>query len=196
MAGAEKLIEKILGDAQQEAERLWHEAELKKKAMHEELERSIEKQRAQIEKDAEDAIQEKKRRLSAVYDLEYRKQVLAAKQEMMGRAKAFAMEKLLRISDSDYVSLMKKRLLACASGKGSIAVSAGETRLNSEFLADVNAVLKSQGKGTVTFSPERRDIAGGFVYIEGGMEIDVSLEALLSEAWERSETDVAAVLFE
>lgn len=196
MAGAEKLIEKILGDAQQEAERLWHEAEQKKKAMHEELERSIEKQKAQIEKDAEAAIQEKKRRLSAVYDLEYRKQVLAAKQEMMGGAKAMAMEKLRGISDADYVSLMKKRLLVCASGGGSIAVSAGEKRLDAAFLADVNAALKSQGRAAVTFSSEKRGIAGGFVYLEGGMEIDVSLEALLNEAWDQSETQVASVLFE
>ena len=46
------------------------------------------------------------------------------------------------------------------------------------------------------FLPERRDIDGGFVYIDGGMEIDVSLGALMDEAWQQAETQVAAVLFD
>ena len=198
MAGAEKLIEKILGDAQAEAEKLWHDAEEKKQAMHEELMRDIEKQKAAIEKDAASAAEERKRRMAAVYDLEYRKQLLAAKQDMMMQAKALAQDKLKALSDADYLRLMKRHLLACApSGEGSIAVSKGEKRLNDAFLNSVNSELKSKaGKGSLTFSPEKRDILGGFVYINGGMEIDVSLEALLEQAWADCETEVAKVLFE
>ncbi len=198
MAGAEKLIEKILGDAKSEADKLWREAEEKKHAMHEELMRDIEKQRAAIEKDASSDAQEQKRRMAAVYDLEYRKQLLSAKQEMMKQAKALALEKLKTLGDGDYLRLMKQRLVACApSGEGSIAVSKGEKRLNEAFLSDVNAELKRRaGKGDLKFSSEKRDMLGGFVYISGGMEIDVSLEALLEETWADCETEVAKVLFE
>jgi hypothetical protein len=42
----------------------------------------------------------------------------------------------------------------------------------------------------------RKLLCGGFVYIEGGMEINMSLEALLSEAWHETETDVSRILFE
>ncbi len=198
MAGAEKLIEKILSDAQADADRYLRDAEEKRLRMHDELMRDIDKQRALIEKEADAAAQENKRRLAAVNDLESRKQLLAAKQEMMARARKLAFEMLCSVGDAEYIALMKKKLLGCAkTGRGTIAVSKNEKRLNEAFLSGVNAELKkTAGKGEVAFSPEKSDIAGGFIYKDGGMEINVSLEALLDEAWRDSEADAAKLLFE
>lgn len=197
MAGAEKLIEKIIGDAQAEAERLRQESEDKKRSMSDELAGELERQKAQMDKDAAAAAQEKKRRMAAVFDLEYRKQLLAAKQEMMGKARELALTKLQSLGDGDYVRLMKRRLLDCAaSGEGSVIASKEEKRLNDAFLADVNGELKkTAGRGGLKFAAEKRGMSGGFVYINGGMEINVSLEALLEEAWQDAETEVAAILF-
>ena len=62
--------------------------------------------------------------MAAVYDLEYRKQLLAAKQEMMQKAREAALTRLRTLDDKSYIALMKKRLLECApSGTGDIAVS-------------------------------------------------------------------------
>ncbi len=198
MAGAEKLIEKILADAQVDAEKLWQDAENKKSALHDELMRDIDKQKARIEKEAGAAAEERTRRMAAVADLEYRKMLLAAKQEMMQKAKDLALEKLASLDDAQYTSLMKNRLLECAkSGEGEIAVSKKEKKLDEAFLKEVNNELKSTtGKGNITFHPEKRDMLGGFIYIDGGMEINMSLVALLNESWQASETDVAGVLFE
>ena len=198
MPGAEKLIEKILGDAQRDAEASWADVEAKKQALRDKTLREIERRKAEIERMADETIAENKKRMAAVYDLEYRKQLLAAKQEMMQKAREAALVRLRALDDKSYIALMKKRLLECASsGTGAIAVSPGETRLNEAFLADVNAELKKTvGRGEVKLLPERRDIDGGFVYIDGGMEIDVSLRALMDEAWQQAETQVAAVLFE
>jgi len=198
VAGAEKLIEKIKDDAQKDAEQYWQEAENKKQAMRETVERDIEKTTALIERGAQEAAVENDRRMAAVSDLEYRKEELAAKQEMMGKARDLAMELLLALSDAAYLSLMKGKLLECAkTGEGAIAIGRNEKRINEAFLADVNAELKkTAGKGVVTLLSERRDIKGGFIYVEGGMEINMSLEALLNEAWRESETDVSRILFE
>ena len=198
MAGAEKLIEKILNDAQRDAEAAWADAETKKQALRDKTLREIERRKAEIERMADEAIAENKKRMAAVYDLEYRKQLLAAKQGMMLKAREAALEKLRALDDKSYVALMKRRLLECASsGTGAIAVSPGETRLDAAFLADVNAELKkTAGRGELQLLPERRDIDGGFVYVSGGMEIDVSLKALMDEAWQQVETQVAAALFD
>jgi V/A-type H+-transporting ATPase subunit E len=198
LAGAEKLIEKILSDAQRDAESVWTEAEEKRKALRDKTLRDIERRKAEIERMAGDSVAENKKRMAAVYDLEYRKQLLAAKQEMMQKARDLALTKLRALDDAAYAALMTRRLITCAaSGTGAIAVAPGETRLNAAFVADVNAALKqTAGQGSVTLLPQPRAISGGFVYLSGGMEIDVSLEALLNEAWQQSETDVAAVLFE
>ncbi len=198
MAGAEKLIKKILADAQRDAESLWADADEKKQSLREKSLRDIERRKAEIERMAADSVVENRKRMGAVYDLEYRKQLLSAKQEMMQQARSLALTKLRSLDNASYLKLMKQRLIACAaSGTGSIAVAPGETRLNAAFIADVNAWLKqSAGQGSVTLLSEPRSISGGFVYVSGGMEIDVSLEALLDEAWQQSETEVAAVLFE
>ena len=198
MAGAEKLIEKIKNDAQRDAEKFWLDAEARKEAMHQDMMREVDKRKAEIEKMAYNAAREKKKRMAAVYDLEYRKQLLAAKQEMMQKAKALTLEKLSQLDDAQYIALMKSKLIGCAAtGEGRIAVAKNESRLDDTFLADVNSTLKSTvGKGEIVFSDKNRDISGGFVYIAGGMEINMSLEAQLNEAWHDVETDVASVLFE
>lgn len=197
MAGAEKLIEKIIGDAQHDAESYWHEAEEKKQAMRDKLNKDIEKRKIEIDHMSDEAVRENRKRLAAVYDLEYRKQLLVAKQEMMGEAKVLAMQKLSSLPDDQYLSLLKQRLIDCAAdGRGGIIVSKGEKRMNAAFLRDVNKALKNAcGTGEVQLLNETRDLTGGFVYVDGGLEIDMSLEALLDEAWQQSETDVAAVLF-
>lgn len=197
LAGAEKLIEKIIGDAQRDAESCWQDAEEKKKALREKTAKDIEKRKAEIDRMADSAVRENKKRLSAVYDLEYRKQLLCAKQEVMAEAKALAMQKLLELSDGDYLSLLKQRLIGCAAnGAGGVIISKTETRIGQKFVDDVNKALKAGGgAGSVRLLAEKRDMAGGFVYADGGLEIDMSLEALLNEAWQQSETEVAAVLF-
>ena len=184
LASAEKLIEKIRDDAQRDAEQYWQEAEAKKHALREALERDIQKTTAQIERGATDTSAENERRMAAVYDLEYRKQLLAAKQDMMSKARERALDMLLKLSDADYVALMKKRLIGCAgSGEGAIAIGRDEKRIGEPFLSDVNTELKKTlGKGNMTLLPERRDIRGGFIYLAGGMEINMSLEAQLNEA--------------
>ena len=198
LAGAEKLIEKIRDDAQRDAEKYWQDAESKKGVLREALERDIDKTAAQIERGTAESATENERRMAAVYDLEYRKQLLAAKQQVMGKAKELAQELLHALDDAAYVSLMKKRLIDCAvSGEGTIAIGREEKRLGAAFLQDVNAELKKTvGKGNVMLLPERRDIRGGFIFVAGGMEINMSVEAQLNEAWHESETEVARILFE
>jgi V/A-type H+-transporting ATPase subunit E len=198
MAGAEKLIEKIGADAQRDSEKYWQDVQDMKKVARAKLLKEIDKRKAEIEKMAQVAGVEKKKRMAAVYDLEYRKQLLVAKQEMMAKAKALAKQKLAALDDKAYITLMKKQLIACAAdGTGTIAVAAGEKRLNAAFLADVNAALVAKvGKGEVKLLDKPYDISGGFVYISEGLEINVSLDAQLGEAWQDVETQVAAVLFE
>ncbi len=198
MASADKLIEKIGADAQADAEKYWQESELKKSEAREKLLREIDRRKAEIDELAKKAGVEKRKRMAAVYDLEYRKLLLGAKQEMMQKAKDLAMQKLAELDDKTYKELMTKQLLACAAdGTGAIAVSEDEKRLDEAFIADVNKQLKANtGKGEVRLLSEPKDITGGFVYLSEGLEINMSLLSLLSEAWQSVETQVAKVLFE
>ena len=198
MASADKLIEKIGADAQADAEKYWQDAEEKKAQAREKLLKEIDRRKAEIDEMAKKAGVEKKKRMAAVYDLEYRKMLLAAKQEMMAQAKQLAMEKLLGLDDKAYTQLMAKQLVSCAQeGTGAIAVAKGDKRLGEAFLADVNKQLKEKtGRGEVTLAEQPMDIKGGFIYISDGLEINMSFSSLLGEAWQDVETQVAKVLFE
>lgn len=198
MADALKLIDKIISDAQRDAQSHWQEAEQKKRDLKEKTNRIIEKRKAEIERMANDSIRENQKRLEAVYDLEHRKQLLAAKQDIMAKTKARALDRLCSLDKTAYLKLMRQRLLVCASrGEGGIIVSSKEKHIDDAFLSDVNSSLKkASGKGEIKLLPEKRSIRGGFIYVNGGLEIDVSLEALLEEVWQQRETDIAAVLFE
>ena len=197
MADAQKLIDKIISDAEHDAQSYRLDAQQKQQEMRAQLERSIEKRKAEIQRMAQDAVRENKKRLAAVYDLEYRKQLLAAKQEVMQQVKARALDKLCALDKQAYLGLLKNRLIACTeAGEGGIIVSKNEKHIDAAFLDDVNKSLKaSAGKGDITLLSEKRTMRGGFVYVKGGLEIDVSLEALLDEAWQQSETQIAAELF-
>jgi V/A-type H+-transporting ATPase subunit E len=198
MASADKLIEKIGADAQADAEKYWKESELKKSETRDKLLREIDRRKVEIDEMAKKAGVEKRKRMAAVYDLEYRKLLLSAKQEMMTQAKELAMQKLTKLDDKTYRELMMKHLLACAQdGTGAIGIAKDEKRIDAAFLADVNSKLKEKtGKGEVKLLGEPKDITGGFVYFSEGLEINVSLSSLLGEAWQDVETQVAKVLFE
>ena len=69
MAGAEKLIEKIGADAQRDSEKYWQDVQDMKKVARAKLLKEIDKRKAEIEKMAQVAGVEKKKRMAAVYDL-------------------------------------------------------------------------------------------------------------------------------
>ncbi|MFA5674909.1 MAG: V-type ATP synthase subunit E [Christensenellales bacterium] len=198
MADAQKLIDKILNDAKLDAKKHRQETERKKQELRDKTHRAVDKRVAEIERAADEAILENNKRIKAVYDLEHRKQILAAKQEVMARAKSLAMQKLCSLNKDDYLSLLKRRLLECAAnGEGGIIVSGSETSIDSKFINDINgALVKRSGKGNISLLPEKHEMSGGFLYVNGGLEVDVSLEALLDEIWQKRETEIAAALFE
>lgn len=198
MSDAQKLIDRILDDSKRDAEKYRQEAEQKNQELREKTNRTIKKRIEEIERMADEAICENKKRIEAVYDLEHRKQILAAKQEVMAQAKTLALQKLCSLKKEDYLRLIKLRLLSCAAdGEGGIIVSDNETMIDSLVLNEINDELrKNTGKGNISLLPEKRGISGGFIYVNGGLEIDVSLDALLDEIWQQRETEIAALLFE
>ncbi len=93
--------------------------------------------------------------------------------------------------------MLKKELLNCAeNGQGGLILSENEKFIDDAFLDEVNKALKQKdGTGEIRILGEKRAMRGGFIYANGGLEINISLEALLEEAWQRSETDIAQLLF-
>lgn len=194
MTGAEKIIEKILQEAQTQANAIHEQAERE----CEEIVRSGKAQadaqaQALIEKSERDAA-EAVRRMKAVAELDGRKNILAAKQEVISEAFDAAEKQLASMPREAYGELMKQVATVQALPGDVICYAKSDADVfNESFVQDVN---KRRGKGAGISLGEPVDIQGGFLLRSGAMERNCSLEALLRIVREKEEAQVAAILFD
>ncbi|MGI6575010.1 MAG: V-type ATP synthase subunit E [bacterium] len=199
MAGAEKIVERILADAKEQAEAIKKEAEEKAALIIKRAEAEVEKMQRQSEAKAKAEAEERRRRILTIAELDGRKAVLAAKEEMLEEAFATALKQLQALDIPSYQAIIRPLLLASSeTGSEEVIISPADVeRITPEFIAGVNAELRAQGKGQgLTLSEEKRPLpGGGFILRAGGVEINNSFAALLKLQREELEPQVAAILF-
>ncbi len=196
--GAERIVRRIMDDAETQAESIRKEAAEKAEAVKAEARKKAERREEHIIEQSKKEAEEQKRLIIGVAQLEARKEMLAAKQELISEAFDKTLEELVTLDDEKYLSIIKKLLLNLAEkGTESVYCSAADLkRIPDSFWQEVNQELAGQGKkGELTPSPEPREIKGGFVLQADGMEINCSFEALLAMKRDELEPEVAAVLF-
>jgi len=194
----EKIVERILQEAEEEAQEIEREAQ----AEIERIRAGEAEQVKGIEEEAsvraeEAAREERRRRLSAA-DLELRKRLLAEKQGLIDRAFDRAMGKLVDMDAETYGEQIQQLLLTAADvGDEEVIISSrDEGRITRHLLDRANEVLASQGrKGELKLSEERRDLIGGFVLRRGRRETNCSLESLFASGRDVLEPIVAEQLF-
>jgi len=194
-----KLIEKILSEAKEKA--AFETKTMQFKA--DEVLIKAEEKAAKILKKAVDNAKveavDRKRRVKSVYDLAHKKDVLSMKREVLDTVFEKAIDDFATLDKAAYKEFMLKLLLSCSpDGKGSIKVSKNDTaKLDTDFLNKANDALKGAvGAGNITLESETCDKKGGFIYFNGGMEMDCSVEAVITLKREGCETQVAQILFE
>lgn len=196
--GADRIVRRIMDDAETQAESIKKEAAEKAEAFKAEAKEKAENREEHIIEQAKKEAEEQKRRIIGVAQLEARKEMLAAKQELISEAFDESLEQLVKLDDKTYLSIIKKMLLNLVeTGTENVYCSAADLkRIPDSFWKEVNQELAGQGKkGELTPSSEPREIKGGFVLQADGMEINCSFEALLAMKRDELEPEVAAVLF-
>ncbi len=215
MNGIEKITDRISADASAEIDRLMAEAKARSSDI-------AAKYRAQADAEAADlaarnakAAAEREERLVSVAQMESRKTLLAAKQEMVGRAYDAALEKLCAMPDEQYVEVLASLLVQASStgreevvfspedrervGKAAVA-RANELlsgpkpeKLVDKVAASVAAIVK--GGEQLTLSGETRPIRGGFILKDANVEVNCTFDTLVR--LQRAETagTVAKTLF-
>ncbi|MGM0651179.1 MAG: V-type ATP synthase subunit E [Bacillota bacterium] len=196
--GAERIVRRIMDDAEAQAESIKKEAAEKAEAVKADARKKAERREENILEQARKEAEEQKRRIVGVAQLEARKELLAAKQDLISEAFDGTLEQLVNLDDREYLSIIKKMLLNLVeTGKEQVLCSAADLkRIPDSFWQEVNQELAGQGKkGELTLSLEPREIKGGFVLKADDMEINCSFEALLAMKRDELEPEVAAVLF-
>lgn len=193
----EDILRRIKEDACREAARIRKDAEEEAEKVLGEAKKETGSIREKILGDARASIQDEKKRILTMANLEARKKVLEKKQDLLEEAFQKALNHLGHLADEEYRETVKKMLLkATESGKEEVIVSPGEKRITPALLNEVNEELRSQGRpGELKISPERKDFQGGFILKAGRKEVNNTFDSLFKERREELETEVAGILF-
>lgn len=198
MNGIEKITAKIMEDAQLEIEQMNRETEEQIHLIGNEAQLQADREVQDILEKGRRAAGERLERLKSAAQMERRKLILGAKQEVVGEAFELALDKLSALPEETYIQILTRLVLeASSTGKERLIFSAKDrSRVGKQVVVAVNETLSRKGKtGLLTLAEESREIRGGFVMVDGDVEINCAFETLVRLQRESLEKEVAHTLF-
>ncbi|MEK7395805.1 MAG: V-type ATP synthase subunit E [Candidatus Poribacteria bacterium] len=194
----EKIIERIKQDAQAQVDGLKDKASKEAGKILQNAGDEANSYKAQALENAKAEAQQRKQRLISSANLEFRKEILAEKQNAIDLAFQKAVNTLTQMNDEEYRQTIKKMLISSVqTGDEELVLSVRDkARINENFLKDVNKELaKVRKKGNLKISKDTYNILGGFVLRKGNIEINNSFESLFKSFRDDLEAEVSKVLF-
>ena len=177
MNGIEKITQRIASEAQAEIDRILGDA-------RDEADRIAESYRAQADGEAaelnarnEKNAAEREERLVSAAQMEARKVLLAAKQEMVEKAYIQALDKLCAMPEEQYVAVLAGLLVKASSNGKEEAVFSPEDRerVGEAAVAKANELSGKQ----LRLSEETQPIRGGFILKDKNVEVNCTFETLV-----------------
>jgi len=198
MNGFDKIKQRILEDARQEAERIIQSAEERAREIKEAKANEAARLKKRLTEQSMEAAREHKRRMLVSAQLEMKRKVLAAKRDMIEAVFAGVIERISGMADDQYREVIASMLLnAPLQGDEEVVFSVyDEGRLDQGFLDYVNEQLTKQGRnGRLRLSPDRGQFRAGFVLRGREVEINCSFESIVRALRADMESQVAEMLF-
>lgn len=198
MNGIKKITDKIAAEAQAEVDSILSEAAERADAVAAEyaaLAQTEEQELLRAGQESADSLVQRQERNAR---LEAKKDVLAAKQELISRAYELAKEKILSMDEDRYVEFLARQAAEAAlTGKEEIILSAADRqRLGEKLVRRANALAAERGlPGELKLSAQSRDMAGGLALRQGNIEVNCTLDKLLEISRGRLDAEVASILF-
>ena len=199
MNGIDRITDRIEADAREQAKAIIAEAEAKCAEIRKENEKKAHERYLQLirngTKDCESGLE---RRKSAA-EMDAKKSVLALKQDYVAEAFDMAKRRLADMPEDSYVGFLASLAAsAAADGSGEIVLSARDReRCGKAVLERANAALAAKGlTPALTLAADSREISGGLILRQGGVEVNCSIEALVEALKGPMTADVARTLFE
>jgi V/A-type H+-transporting ATPase subunit E len=189
---AENVVEKIMADARQEAEKIKSQAADKFKAEWAESSSRLEEYRQQTDAIARKAGADAKAQVLSSARMELAKEKLAGKAKMLDEVFAKAEQRLKTMPDEQYRLLMTKLMAESAqTGDEEVIIDVNEKRIDQSLIDQVN----SRKQSNLKLSGQRETIGGGFILKKGKIKNNCSLKVLLSRAGNELEMELAKQLF-
>lgn len=194
MNGIEKITQLISADAQAEIDQILAAAQTEADAVAADYAQRAEKTAADALCKSQAAAGQREERLIAMAGMEARKELLAAKQDMVDKAFDLALDKLCSQPDEEYVAMLTKLALsAVTTGREQMIFSQKDrTRVGKAVVTAVNEALPN---GSLTLSEQTRPLRGGFILSDGDVEVNCAFETLVRLQRSKISGEVAKALF-
>jgi len=193
---AEGVVQKILADADAEAEKIKNEAQKKQDDEQAKLEQQLDEFKNQTKTLAEKAAKDEKSHLLAAARMDIAKQHLAEKRKILDEVFEKTGKQLQNLPVEQYRNLMVKLILAMAENDDAeIIIGENENRIDRQLINEVNDQLSPGKKGNLKLSHEKRNIGAGFILKRGKIKTNVSIDVLLDRARKELEIKLAKELF-
>lgn len=193
MTGIENITAIIIKEAEENARQIISEAEEKAKILLDKAKITADEKAADIEKESTLQARDILERAKSAAELEKKKCILKAKQEIISDIISEAKNKLENLSDEEYFKVLIRLVEKYAtSQEGEMVLGSRDLeRLPKDFKEKVNAAAK----GCLSISDKSADIKNGFLLIYGGIDINCTFDALFEDSAERLQDIVASKVF-
>ena len=177
MNGIEKIIQRIEADAQAEIDCTLADAREKAADIADTYRKQADAEARELGAKYEKAAAEREERLVSSAQMEARKVRLAAKQEMVERTYALALDKLCAMPEEQYVAVLADLLVQASSNGREEAVFSPKDReqVGEKAVAKANALSGKE----LRLSAETQPIRGGFILKDKNVEVNCAFETLV-----------------
>ena len=194
--GLEEIIRKIVSETETKVKEILTLAKEEKRNILAQAENAAQKIKEKMLKNGEEELGEKKQRQITLVKLEAQKTLLEEKQKIINEVYLGVKEKLENFSSQEYRKLLKELILKFATGGEEIIVAEKDkSKIDTDFLKNLNHELAKKDKKSLSLSPVTRNIPGGFILRLRKLEINLSFPALIKFLREKTESQVVKILF-
>ena len=193
MQGIENITNRIKADTQAEIDKINAQADAQIAEINASYAAKAAKEEADILAKGEQSAKERESRLISAAQMDARKGILSAKQKMINQAYDIALEKLTKLPEDEYINLLANLAKSASNGSGVLTFNAADKeKTGAKVAAKANALL---GGGSLTVSEKSAPIKGGFLFKDGAVEVNCSLETLVKTVRTETTGEVNAILF-
>ena len=193
---AEQVIDKILADANTEADKIKKQAGQKQADEQAKFDEQLQEHKKHTKALAEKLANEKKLHLLAAARMNIAKEQLAEKNKILDEVFDQARQQIQNLPDDKYCELITNLMLeAVETGDEEVIIDKEEKRIDAAIIVQVNSKLGHERKGNLKLSEDRMHLGGGFILRRGKVKNNVSFGVLLARARKELEIDWAKELF-
>ncbi len=199
MNGIEKITARIAADADREIALIQAEASASAEKIRAGYAAKAEAEAKAILERGKKAASERKERLANMAQMEAKKDVLAAKQEMLDLVFEGALEQLTALPAAEMTKLIAELAAKASVNGGEEVIFAAKDRetIGAAAVKAANAILAAKGKNAaLVLSDKTAAIKGGFLLSDKNVEVNCAFETLVRLTKGTMAGQAAKVLFD